>query len=144
MMKRLPLNFLMSLGWPTRTSITILSYHWRAHHHGRLCPYQTVGVPADTLVIIPTWRINKQPMITITHLHQKAAIENAQNLMEQKKRVVSIFRWFHFRFPQLTYGKIPCKNFALIGHECTHSGCTFRHSVFPGNFNRDDQTTLAK
>ena len=50
----------------------------------------------------------------------------------------------NFRFPRLTYGKIPCKNFALIGDECTHSGCTFGHSVFPGNFNHDDQSTLAK
>ena len=49
-----------------------------------------------------------------------------------------------FRFPRLSHGKIPCKNFALIGHEYTHSGCTFGHSVFPGNFNRDDQSTLMK
>ena len=44
----------------------------------------------------------------------------------------------------LIYGKIPCKNFSLIGHECTHSGCTLDHSVFPGNLNRDNQSTLAK
>ena len=49
-----------------------------------------------------------------------------------------------FRLPRLTYGKIQCENFSLIEHECIHLGCNFGHSVSPGNFNRNDQSTSAE